>query len=85
MGKNTYGGAERFLEQSLLFNFVIHGLALLGMVLLLVPFLPGGTTPLDADRITLLAAHPWQFRFGWLPWQLWTNLASGRSPTEILV
>jgi hypothetical protein len=65
-----YGPAERFLERSLLFNFLVHGLALVGMVALLVPMLPGGTTPLDADRVTLIATRPWQFRFGWLPWQL---------------
>lgn len=66
----AYGKPERFLEQSLLFNFLIHGFALLGMVTLLVPMLPGGTTPLDADRIVLIATRPWQFRLGWLPWQL---------------
>lgn len=58
------------LELALLLNFVIHGLALLGMALLLLPALPGGSTASDAARIALIAEHPWRFRLGWLPWQL---------------
>jgi hypothetical protein len=58
------------LERSLLFNFVIHALALAGMALLLLPLLPGGSGGADAARIAAIAAHPWRFRLGWLPWQL---------------
>ncbi len=66
----TYGRSDRSLERSLLFNFVVHALAMLSMALLLVPALPGGTTGSDPERIAHIAAHPWAFRVGWLPWQL---------------
>jgi hypothetical protein len=66
----TYGGAEHNLEWALLFNFIIHGVAMLGMVTLLIPTLPGGSATSDAARVAAIAAHPWLFRLGWLPWQL---------------
>jgi hypothetical protein len=66
----TYTPADRALERALLFNFVVHALALLSMAALLLPALPGGTTPLDLDRVAVIATHPWRFRLGWLPWQL---------------
>jgi hypothetical protein len=62
--------ADTALERALLFNFVIHGLALLGMALLLLPTLPGGSSQADAARVAAIAEHPWRFRAGWLPWQL---------------
>ncbi len=40
------------------------------MAALLLPMLPGGSTHTDAERIAAIAAHPWQFRLGWFPWQL---------------
>jgi hypothetical protein len=61
---------DRDLERALLANFVVHGLALLGMVLFLLPALPGGGGATDAERITYIADHAWRFRLGWLPWQL---------------
>ncbi len=54
----------------MLANFLIHGLALLSMAALLLPTLPGGTEADPAVRVATIAAHPWRFRFGWLPWQL---------------
>lgn len=72
--QQRYPGAsmarDRWLERALLGNFVIHGVALLGMALFLLPALPGGSDNTDAQRIAVIAAHPWQFRLGWLPWQL---------------
>lgn len=62
--------SERGLERALLFNFGIHAVALLGMVALLLPTLPGGSNADDAARIATIAEHPWRFRLGWLPWQL---------------
>src|SRR6202142_481520 len=62
--------ADRMLARALILNFAIHGLALLSMVALLLPALPGGSTHADADRIAIIAAHPWRFRAGWFPWQL---------------
>lgn len=43
---------------------------MLAMAALLLPTMPGGPTQLDTDRIALIAAHPWRFRLGWLPWHL---------------
>jgi hypothetical protein len=61
---------DRLLEQSLLFTFVIHAIAMLSMALLLLPGMPGGGTLEDAARVRHIAAHPWLWRLGWLPWQL---------------
>lgn len=58
------------LERSLLFTFVIHGVAMASMALLLLPGMPGGGTADDAARIRHIAQHPWLWRLGWLPWQL---------------
>jgi hypothetical protein len=58
------------LERALVFNFVIHGVALVGMALLLAPMLPGGSSASDSARAAAIAQHPWRFRLGWLPWQL---------------
>ncbi len=65
----AYGPRERALERALLLNFLVHGLALLSMAALLIPTLPGGSASSDAERIATIAAHPWRFRLGWLPWQ----------------
>lgn len=65
-----YAPADRALERALLFNFLVHGLAMLSMAALLLPTLPGGTAPSDLARVAAIAEHPWRFRLGWLPWQL---------------
>src|SRR5262245_28356587 len=62
--------AARFLEQTLLANFIVHGLAMLSAALLLAPGLPGGLNDDVHDRAAYLAAHPWLWRLGWLPWHL---------------
>ena len=67
---SPYTTDDRNLEWALLFNFVIHAVAMLGMVTLLLPTMPGGTQDSDLDRIAAIVAHPWLFRLGWLPWQL---------------
>jgi hypothetical protein len=65
------GRADRGLEHALLFNFLIHAVAMLGMATLLLPMMPGGGgADDDATRIAAIAQHPWRFRAGWLPWQL---------------
>ena len=61
---------DRTLERALLFNFVIHGVAMLAMAALLLPAMPGGSGAPDGDRVAIIAAYPWRFRLGWLPWQL---------------
>jgi hypothetical protein len=58
------------LQAALLLNFLMHGLAMLSLVALLLPGLPGGSGADDAARISYVATHPWQWRLGWLPWQL---------------
>ena len=62
--------AARFLEQTLLWNVLIHAAAIASMVLLLLPGMPGGPVADDAERIAYIAAHPWLWRLGWLPWHL---------------
>lgn len=62
--------ADRSLERSLVANFVVHGLAMGMMALLLARMLPGGGEPDPVARVASIAAHPWQFRAGWLPWHL---------------
>lgn len=58
------------LTWALIICFVAHGLALVGMVVCLLPALPGGGSTSDAQRVLYIATHPWLFRLGWLPWQL---------------
>ena len=62
--------ASRFLEQTLLWNIVIHLWAMATMALIVMPGLPGGPLPDDASRIAYVAAHPWLWPLGWLPWHL---------------
>lgn len=64
------GEAGRLLEWALLFTFVCHGAAMVGMALLLAPMLPGGGGGPDPERVAQIAAHPWLFRLGWLPWHI---------------
>jgi hypothetical protein len=66
---NEPRGAARLLEQILLVNLGVHVLAVVGTMLFLLPGLPGGTSSGDAERVAYLAAHPWLWRLGWLPWQ----------------
>lgn len=62
-------GPQPFLERSLIFSWVIHGVAMLAMAWLLVPGLPGGGSE-TAGRMAYITAHPWLWRLGWIPWQL---------------
>src|SRR5690242_12221906 len=43
---------------------------MLGMAALLLPGTPGGSQGDVAARMAYIAAHPWLWRLGWLPWQL---------------
>ena len=60
----------RFLLGTLIVNVVVHALAIATMGLLLLPGIPGGLTADVADRAAYVAAHPWAWRLGWLPWHL---------------
>jgi len=60
----------RWLERTLLAAFILHGLAMLSMAALLLPGTPGGSQGDVAARMAYVAAHPWLWRLGWLPWQL---------------
>ncbi len=51
-------------------TFVCHGAAMLAMAGWLAPMLPGGGMATDAERVARIAAHPWLFRLGWMPWHL---------------
>jgi hypothetical protein len=61
---------SRLLEIALAVTFAAHGLAMLSMIAFLLPGLPGGPTVDAASRTAYVAAHPWLWRLGWLPWQL---------------
>ena len=60
----------RLLEQALLITFALHALAMVSMVVLLLPGMPGGGVADPVARVAYIAAHPWRWRLGWLPWQL---------------
>ncbi|MBK8258236.1 MAG: DUF2071 domain-containing protein [Polyangiaceae bacterium] len=62
--------ANAFLAQSMVANFVVHGLAIVIMALVLAPMLPGGGEPDDRLRVASIANQPLRFRLGWLPWHL---------------
>jgi len=51
-------------------TFLCHGAAMLGMVLLLLPGMPGGGVGDVMARAAYVAGHPWRWRLGWLGWQL---------------
>src|SRR5579862_1879019 len=59
----------RLLELALLFWLVIHVAAMLATALLILPGAPGGPHE-AAGRMAYVAANPWLWRLGWLPWQL---------------
>jgi hypothetical protein len=60
----------RWLARALIVCFIAHGLAMLSMAALLLPGTPGGLHSDVAARLAYVAAHPWLWRLGWLPWQL---------------
>ena len=60
----------RWLARALLLEFFVHGLAMLSMAALLLPGTPGGSQGDVAARMAYVAAHPWLWRLGWLPWGL---------------
>src|SRR5262245_58179097 len=62
--------ASRLLEQVLLWNVLIHVAALLSMGAILQSALPGAPRASHQRRMSLLAAHPWLWRLGWLAWHL---------------
>ncbi len=58
----------RFTQGAIAFSLLAHVAALLAMVLLLDPGLDMGTTV--AERAQWVAANPWRWRLGRLPWQI---------------
>jgi hypothetical protein len=63
-------GGAGLLVFALGFTFLCHGAAMLGMVLFLLPGMPGGGVEDVAARAAYVAGHPWRWRLGWLGWQL---------------
>ncbi len=66
----TQARSGRWLARALIVCFIAHGLAMLSMAALLLPGTPGGLHSDVAARMAYVAAHPWLWRLGWLPWQL---------------
>jgi hypothetical protein len=62
--------SARPLQRALLFTLFAHGLAMVGMALLLLPGMPGGPHTAVADRAAYVAGHPWLWRAGWFGWQV---------------
>src|SRR3954447_11850263 len=63
--------AARFLEASLVFNFVIHAVAMVATARYLLPGLPGdGGVAEDLRRVAYISTGPWTWRLGWFPWQV---------------
>ena len=60
----------RWLARALIALFFAHGLAMLSMAALLLPGTPGGSQSDVAARMAYVAAYPWLWRLGWLPWGL---------------
>ena len=59
------------LYRALVFTFLAHGAAMLGMLLFLLPLVPGGGgSGTDLDRMIRIANSPVAYRLGWLGWQV---------------
>ena len=62
---------DRLLLRAFVFTFLAHGAAMLGMLIFLLPMLPGGGgVGGDLDRVMRIAASPLSYRLGWLGWQV---------------
>lgn len=62
---------DRALQAALVFTFVCHGAAMLGMLVFLLPMVPGGGgAGDDLARIGRIAAAPASYRLGWFGWQI---------------
>jgi hypothetical protein len=70
MSDPTAHAADPWLGRALLASLLLHAVAMIAMATLLLPVLPGGIATSEVLRVTTLAAHPWRFRLGWVPWQL---------------
>ena len=53
----------------MLLTILCHGLAMLGMALLLLPGMPGGLSHSTVERVQYVATHPVAWRLGWAGWQ----------------
>ena len=62
--------ADRFLLWMLTVNITVHVAAIATMGLCLLPGMPGGPTAEVADRAAYVAANPWAWRLGWVPWHM---------------
>lgn len=58
----------RAFMAALLFSIIIHGVALLAMAFVLAPGLDFNAHVVE--RAGAVAAQPWRWRLGWLPWQI---------------
>ncbi|MBX3226195.1 MAG: hypothetical protein KIT84_28520 [Labilithrix sp.] len=61
----------KLFRQALIFTFLAHGAAMLGMAAFLLPLVPGGGgAGDDVERMIRIADSPVAYRLGWLGWQI---------------
>lgn len=61
----------KFFRQALVFTFLAHGAAMLGMAIFLLPLVPGGGGHGDdLARMIRVSESPIAYRLGWLGWQI---------------
>lgn len=60
----------KFFDRAIVLTFLAHGAAMLGMLLFLLPLVPGGGGGTDLDRMLRIADSPVAYRLGWLGWQI---------------
>jgi hypothetical protein len=71
VGEGETQRRARQLESAIAFTFLAHGAAMLGMLVFLLPMLPGGGgAGTNLDRVMRIAASPLSYRLGWLGWQV---------------
>lgn len=61
----------KLLYRAIVFTFLAHGAAMLGMAIFLLPLVPGGGgAGGDVERMLRIAESPLSYRLGWLGWQI---------------
>lgn len=65
---NLPASGFKFLGTALRITFVAHLVAMVAMVTLMIPGMPGRGTPMD--HWLYIQSHDWQWKLGWFTWQV---------------